>query len=166
MKICPNCKQINAGTSGYCKPCQSVYYKTYRAKNKQKLINYKEQWEKENIEKRTQYSQKYYEINKNKIAEYVSEYKKKNKGKIVANTTKRKADKLQRTPKWLSKNEIWMMQEAYELAAFRSKLFGIKFHVDHIIPLKGKTASGLHTPYNLQVIPAKENLRKSNKLTA
>jgi hypothetical protein len=83
---------------------------------------------------------------------------------VLAKRNKQHADKLKRTPAWLTSDDFWMIEQAYELAALRTKLFGFAWHVDHVIPLRGKLASGLHTPYNLQVIPAVENLRKSNQM--
>lgn len=54
-------------------------------------------------------------------------------------------------------------EEAHALCLLRNKLTGIKWHVDHKVPLRHKEISGLHIWNNLQVIPALENLRKGNR---
>lgn len=41
---------------------------------------------------------------------------------------------------------------------------GVLHHVDHIVPLISPLVCGLHVGNNLRVIPAVENMRKSNKL--
>lgn len=40
---------------------------------------------------------------------------------------------------------------------------GIVHHVDHVIPLQGRTVSGLHVAGNLRVITASENVKKHNR---
>lgn len=87
-----------------------------------------------------------------------------NRGVVNAFTAKRKADLLQRTPGWLSADDLWLLQEAYTLARVRTDLFGFQWHVDHVLPLRGKKVSGLHVPNNIRVIPAADNLRKGNRL--
>lgn len=92
-----------------------------------------------------------------------TKYRAKNPHKIRAAGAKRRAAKMLRTPRWLSAEQLWMIEQAYELAVLRTKMFGFPWHVDHIIPLQGKLVSGLHVPANLQVIPEMVNLQKSNK---
>ena len=150
-------------------------------KHKEKRLASTKEWAQQNVEKMREYSKAYKQRNKEKIAERSKLYVQQNPEKRQATTKayrvshkaegaetvrRRQAKLLQRTPKWLSVDDIWMMQQAYELAAVRAKLFGFSWHVDHVIPLQGKFVSGLHTPYNLQVIPGVENVRKSNTFGA
>jgi hypothetical protein len=91
-------------------------------------------------------------------------WKQNNIGRVRADTVKRRLAKIQRTPAWLTEEDYWMIDQAYELAALRTKMFGFSWHVDHISPLQGKEISGLHVIGNLQVIPWIENIKKANKL--
>lgn len=91
------------------------------------------------------------------------QWKKNNPSKVRADTVKRRVALMHRVPKWLNEDDIWMIEQAYELAAIRSKMFGFKWHVDHILPLQGKFVSGLHVVTNLQVLPWVENISKANK---
>jgi hypothetical protein len=136
--------------------------KEYRDKNKEKILAKKKKRYEENKEKLLVRSKEQYIKHKEKRLARCKEYRKENKGKIRAHWGKRRADKRNRTPKWLSKDDLWILENAYELAQIRGNMFGIDWHVDHIIPLRGTSVSGLHVPNNIQVVPANWNLRKSN----
>lgn len=67
---------------------------------------------------------------------------------------------LRRSPRWADMGKIY---EIYHRCAEITKSTGIVHHVDHVLPLLGRTVSGLHVHNNLQILPARENLRKGNR---
>ena len=90
-------------------------------------------------------------------------YVENNRGAVNTLSTARKKHIKRATPKWVDKDHMWLIKEAYELAQLRTKQFGFSWHVDHIVPIQGELVSGLHVIENLQVIPAIENIKKKNK---
>jgi 5-methylcytosine-specific restriction endonuclease McrA len=162
-KYCSKCDK-NLELSNFYKRSKSKYYlsicKSCRNKNSKEYISKN----KEYVSKR---NKAYRERNKEHTLQVKREFQKKyreiNKFKVNALNRLRKYQKMLRTPKWVDDEHKWLIQEAYHLAQLRTKVTGIEWHVDHIIPIKGKTVSGLHVINNLQVITAKENLSKNNR---
>ena len=159
-KVCTQCEKDEGLVSfepqrRQCKNCRRAYClekrKEYYQANKDKVLLDFKIWREANRDKHLQRVKKSRDANKDKYAVYNRAY-----------WSKRNAAKLQRTPLWLDENAQWMIKETYELAVLRSKITGIKWEVDHIIPLQGKMVSGLHVPTNLRVILASENRAKSN----
>lgn len=88
-----------------------------------------------------------------------------NKPSVLASQRKIRFLRMKRAPKWLNDDDWISMEAFYAKAKEIKKSTGIKQHVDHIVPLVGKNVSGLHVPWNLRVLPAADNLAKSNKFT-
>ena len=143
-------------------------------KYKDQILEKKRAEYKENKEKKLAYQKAYAEKNRDRLKDkskqfyanrpdYYKNLRKMNPEKVRAKESKRRCAKLQRTPKWVTPDDYWMIQQAYDLAAIRTKVFGFAWHVDHIVPLQAKIASGLHVPENLQVIPASINMSKQNR---
>lgn len=88
------------------------------------------------------------------------EYYKRNPNKSREATAKKKARKLLATPIWANTSKI---SAIYLQAKLLEENTGIKYHVDHRVPLQSRYVCGLHVEYNLAVLTAKENCSKHNK---
>jgi 5-methylcytosine-specific restriction endonuclease McrA len=91
-------------------------------------------------------------------------YDQTHKAEKAAREAFRRAQKLKATPPWLTKEHKDQMKAIYIERDRLCKLNGIMYHVDHIMPLLGKNMSGLHVPWNLQILTETENLHKSNRV--
>jgi hypothetical protein len=67
-------------------------------------------------------------------------------------------------PSWLDKDAISEMQSVYAKAQLWTRETGESYEVDHIVPLNGDTACGLHTPDNLMILPKAINRKKGATL--
>lgn len=121
----------------------------YREKNAEKVRQKSREWATQNKEKQ----QAYVEVNKEKVLAYLASWKAANPHKLVAYRAARRAAELNATPPWVDRREI---ERFYQEA----KLTGME--VDHVIPLRGKTVSGLHVPENLQLLDRHSNRKKGN----
>lgn len=161
-----------------CRECERAASIEYEKENKDKRLAEKRAFYLNNSEKEKQRKIVAYWKNpekekaraakwRDKNREYLREKDRKNAKERPAyfsfKTQKRHTAKLQRTPPWLSAKQWQDIKTEYELASWCSKVQGQKYHVDHIVPLQGKQVCGLHVPWNLQVIPATDNMKKSNK---
>lgn len=136
--------------------------KRWQQDNPERAKERKKRWTKANFEHVKEYKKRWIEENLERSKESCNRWKQKNLDKVNANSAKRRAAKLLRTPKWLTKDQLLEIESFYTKAKYLQTLTGIEYHVDHIVPLQGKLVSGLHVPWNLQVIPAVENLKKHN----
>jgi len=130
--------------------------RAYRAENKENINAYQRAQYLANPEK----NKANRSANKEKLRAVCRAWQAANRDKDCARSNKQRAEKLCATPSW---GNPFFIEEIYHLAQLRTKATGIKWHVDHIVPLKSKTVCGLHVEHNLRVIPAVQNISKGNR---
>lgn len=187
MKTCNKCatekpltdfhksKSNAGGLRTECKTCMNARSSVHRLAHIDEAKAYAAEWQKANAEKvktnnAIRYKATYHKTkesraawqkaNSAKVSQCVRAYRKAFPHKVVAWNTRRRASKLQATTAWAND---FFIEEIYDLAQLRTKATGYAWHVDHIVPLQGKTVCGLHCEANLQVIPAFDNISKSNR---
>jgi hypothetical protein len=185
-KICTKCwiekdiflfsknKKSKDGYCCWCKECSKKNHKKYYSLHKKEIINNVREWVLKNPDRRKENLKKYNNsektkkkhqlwsnLNRDKINKNSRKFSKNNRDKRNALWEKHRADKLDRTPPWITPEMKKDIEFFYKIC---SEMINPKdWNVDHIIPLQGKLASGLHVPQNLQLLESGLNFRKHNK---
>ncbi len=155
------------GRASYCIPCMREYRKKRYHEYYKKNPEYKEKararssWynflnsidplkrEKERLRSRDRYKKDPERANR-----FTSNWAKKYPWKAAEKVTRRRCAQKNATPPWVNTEDIKKIYSKVTKG----------FEVDHIVPLVGENVCGLHVPWNLRIISASENRRKSNKL--
>ncbi len=85
-----------------------------------------------------------------------------NRGLVTALNAKYTATQRKATPAWVDHEAIAAI---YQQAAHMTTDTGIRWEVDHIVPLQSPLVCGLHVSWNLQVLTKSANCSKHNRFT-
>lgn len=160
MKTCSQCKNIKLlsefnknraqkdGLDNQCTLCSRIS---------------KSKWKKDHPDRNAAQQRSVYAKNPTKGQKRTKHWRQNNPSKAAMQVSRRTAARKLRTPKWLTPLQYQQMNIFYDSAKALTKEFGINMEVDHIVPLQGKNVSGLHVPWNLQVLSEKLNASKGHR---
>lgn len=143
-------KECKGGRTNKCKDCLNKYQKEYYKKNRTKILK----TQKDSVAKRRSEGK---DVNKP-----AREYAKRNPHYKRYYASQRQSHVKKATPDWLTDDHKQSLKDIHLLRMKLESIFGLKYHVDHIIPLRGENICGLNVPWNLQILEASLNMAKRN----
>lgn len=134
--------------------------KIYGIKNKQRIKGYNAKYAREHPESVNARSRKWRKDNSVLYAKITKTWRDNNRHVVRQNHKKWKARRRGGRAAWANS---FFMNEIYDLCSRRNRVTNIRWHVDHIVPLKSNIVCGLHVENNLRVVPASVNTSKQNR---
>lgn len=140
-----------------CRECSAEKNRAWREKNPDGF----RKWKEANSDKRASYMAQWDSKNRARKSENYRRWVDRNRAFVYARNAERQAAKLRAIPPWADMGRIAAF---YKEAVRITKDTGVRHEVDHIFPLRGKMACGLHCEQNLQILTRSENARKKNHM--
>ena len=162
MKHCSQCKQtktfaefspdkrVPSGCQSKCKLCMAENRRIKHAENPEHHRRLVVESVQRNYQKKLNSNQKYRLNNPEKVTAWKQKDRKLNKSRVNADNAMRRTKITM--PLTSEIKQIYALRDFYKAMSL-----GENFHVDHIIPI---AKGGLHIASNLQILEAKDNLRK------
>ena len=157
MKTCTKCQAVKPFEGFYKRSCAPDGHEAWCRVCR---LNHNRAWLIKNKDRHGELTRSWYERNKDQHLVNSREWYAANRHRKLATTTAREERCRLATPVWADRETIVAL---YAQAKKITQETGIQHDVDHIVPLRGKTVSGLNVPENLRVIPSAENKRKAAK---
>lgn len=168
VKRCTKCKAVKQtaefhkrkgspdGLAYKCIACANAANAAWRESNPDGW----KRWLAANEEHRENYVRRWVSEDRGLRAALFKRWAQANRDKRRATLAKRKAAQISATPKWANEDAI---RKIYAEAVRLTKETGVRYEVDHIVPLQGRIVTGLHWEGNLQVLQKFENQSKLNR---
>lgn len=104
--------------------------------------------------------------NRERATEFSRAWKSLHQDTCNAATTRYNTRKTQQCPAWLTEAQHAEIRSFYtKCKALNAEITdkASRYTVDHIVPLNGANVSGLHVPWNLQILTHAQNASKGNR---
>jgi hypothetical protein len=150
-----------AGRRPDCKACRSEVSRRWSAANPGARNAEIRAWAKANPDRVASARKRHNDANREKRRATSREWQRTNRAYDAERSAFQRAAQKQATPAWADRSVI---RDVYALCRIANDCTPYTWHVDHIIPLAGKQACGLHVPSNLTVIFAELNVAKGNRI--
>lgn len=182
MKSCTKCGEVKSFAEfskdkyrkdGYCVRCKSCRRQHYLDNAEKESIRQMQYWhnnrERYRETSRAYYeshkseyrdrARKWYEANKDVVLQNCQNWREKNRERVAGYTRERRRKQEMATPSWVNMERV---ESFYASALMLTAESGIKYCVDHIVPIVSDYVCGLHCEDNLQIMTVSENAEKSN----
>ncbi len=169
MPVCTKCNSEKSATEFHrngdrrrpaCKTCNNASTKKWRDENPEAYKASKKRSEVKHADRVAERHRRWRAKNPERAREL--SVKAMDKWRTLNPDKARVASRVQRAKRRAQETQRTLPGHDAFIAAIYKTASGLGLTVDHVVPLNGENVSGLHVPWNMQMLSDNQNKRKSN----